>query len=254
MASTAPATPARPRPVPLSEQVVGVIGASSGIGRATAAGFLDAGAAVAVMARRGELLRDLLAERRPGAARAWAFAGDATVRADVQAFIDGTVERFGRLDVLVAGTGLNIRARAFPELTAESWERMLAANLTSAFHCTQAVLPQMRGQGGGLIIYISSVSGIGPDASGAAYQAAKHGLSGLVGAVRFEEQDRHVRTSIIFPGAVNTPLILQRPTPPTPEQLAIALQPEDVAAACLFVAGMPPHVSIPELVMRPALL
>lgn len=254
MAARAHTTPAQPRHIPVPEQVVGVIGASSGIGRATATAFLDAGATVSVMARRGELLRDLIAERRPDGARASAFTGDATVRADVQGFIEGTLERHGRLDVLVASTGLNIRARAFPELTSEAWERMLAANLTSAFLCTQIALPPMREQGGGLIIYISSVSGIGADASGAAYQAAKHGLSGMVGAVRFEERDRNIRTSIIFPGAVNTPLILQRPTPPTPEQLALALQPEDVAAACVFVAGMPPHVSIPELVMRPALL
>ncbi len=254
MAPTPSDIPARPRPIPLAKQAIAVVGASSGIGRATAAAFLDAGAAVAAMARRGELLRELVTERRPGADRTWTFSGDATVREDVQSFVDGAAERFGRLDVLVANTGLNIRGRAFGELTAESWERILAANLTAAFHCTQAVLPQLRRQGGGLIIYISSASVLGADASGAAYQAAKHGLSGLVGAVRFEERDRHIRTSIVFPGAVNTPLILQRPVPPTAEQLAVALQPEDVAAACLFVAGMPPHVAIPELVMRPALL
>lgn len=254
MAASIPAVPEPPQPVPLPAQVVAVVGASSGIGRATAAAFLDAGCAVAVMARRGALLADLLAERRPDGARAWALAGDATSPADVRAFVAGTVERFGRIDVLVASAGLNIRARAFRELTPESWQRLLEANLTSAFHCTQAVLPQLRAQGGGLVIYISSVSGLGADASGAAYQAAKHGLNGLVGAVRHEETDRRIRFSIIYPGAVNTPLVLQRPVPPTPAQLELALQPEDVAAACLFIAGMPPRVAVPEVVLRPALL
>jgi len=239
---------------PLSEQSIAVVGASSGIGRAIAARFCVAGCAVSIMARRATLLQELLAEFRPGGDRAWAHGGDATVRADVQAFIDGTVGRFGRLDVLVVNAGLNIKGRALTELTPETWDRMIAVNLTSAFHCTHLALPHMRRQGGGLLIYISSVGALSADASGAAYQAAKHGLTGLAGAVRVEEKVHHIRTSIIFPGAVNTPLIMERPTPPTPEQLAAALQPDDVAAACLFVAGLPPHVAVPELVMRPALL
>lgn len=239
---------------PLGDQVIAVVGASSGIGRAIAARFLDAGCVVSTMARRGTLLADLIAEHRPGGDRAWSHAGDATVRTDVQSFIDGTVERLGRLDVLVINAGLNIKGRALTDLTPETWDRMIAVNLTSAFHCTHLALPHMRRQGGGLLIYISSVGALSADASGAAYQAAKHGITGLVGAVRVEEKAHRIRTSIIFPGAVNTPLIMERPTPPTPEQLAVALQPDDVAAACHFIASLPPYVTVPELVMRPALL
>jgi NAD(P)-dependent dehydrogenase (short-subunit alcohol dehydrogenase family) len=179
------------------------------------------------------------------------MAGDATRRADVEAWIAGTVQRLGRLDVLVCSAGLNIKARALAQLTPEDWSRLLAANLDSAFHCTQAALEPMRRQGGGLIVYISSISARYPDASGAGYQAAKHGLTGLANAVRWEEQRHGIRTTLIYPGVVNTPLVLQRPVPPTPEQLAVALQPEDVAAAVAFVVGLPDRVWVPELEMRP---
>jgi NADP-dependent 3-hydroxy acid dehydrogenase YdfG len=205
------------------------------------------------MARREALLQELLQERRPRGERAFARGGDATRREDVASFLTEAVRRVGRIDVLVISVGLNIRARTLQEISAEDWDRVLATNRTSAFHCTQCILPQLHRQGGGLILCISSVSALLGDASGPAYQAAKHGLSGLVDALRQEETDRRIRTSIIFPGVVNTPLLLHRPVVPSPEQRAIALQPEEVAQACLFIARMPPAVTIPELVLRPTL-
>lgn len=164
--------------------------------------------------------------------------------------MEATVARFGRIDVMVCNAGMNIKNRALVDLTAGDWDRMLRANLDAAFHCTHAALPHWRRQGGGLVIYISSVSARYGDGSGAAYQAAKHGLTGLANAVRHEEQRNGVRATLIEPGVVNTPLVMQRPVPPTPEQLAAALQPDDVAAAIQFVATLPDHVYVPELEMR----
>ena len=237
------------------ERVAAVVGASSGIGRATAARFLRQGWRVAVMARRAALLDALLqAEGAADGQRGWAHTGNATRLEDVQAFVDGTVARMGRIDALVLNTGLNIRDRALAALAPEDWRRMLAANLDSAYYGTRAALPHLRRQGGGLILYISSVGALQADASGAAYQAAKHGITGLANAVRVEEGRHGIRVSIVFPGMVNTPMVLERPVVPTPEQLAACLQPEDVAACCAFIADQPPHVMIPELVIRPALV
>jgi NADP-dependent 3-hydroxy acid dehydrogenase YdfG len=231
--------------------VAAVTGASSGVGRATAARFLARGWAVALLARRGALLDELAAECRPSGEGVLAHAGDATDPEQVAVFVAETVRRFGRLDVFVINAGLNIRARALRDLAAEDWRRLLAVNLDAAYHCTARALPQMRTQGGGLLIYVASRSARHADRSGAGYQASKHGLVGLANAVRVEEQAHGIRATVIYPGVVNTPLVLERPAPPTPEQLAVALQPDDVAAAIEFVALLPRRVLVTDLEMAP---
>ena len=129
---------------------------------------------------------------------------------------------------------------------------MVGTNLTGAFNCTKAVLPAMRAQQSGLVIYLSSGCVQSPDMSGVSYQATKHGLAGLAHGTFKEEQDNGIRTTVIFPGLCDTPLVLQRPTPTPPEVMAKALKPEDVAAACLFVAALPARARVPELILLPA--
>ena len=129
---------------------------------------------------------------------------------------------------------------------------MIQTNLTGAFYCTKSVLPAMRQQEKGLIIYISSAAVPFPDTSGVSYQASKHGLVGLAHGTFKEEKENGIRTSMIFPGLTDTPLVLQRPVPTPPETVAKALQPQDVADTCLFVASLPERTYIPELVLMPA--
>jgi len=129
---------------------------------------------------------------------------------------------------------------------------MISTNLTGAFHCTKAVLPVMRQQKAGLIIYLSSGCVQSPDVSGVSYQASKCGLSGLAHGTFKEEQANGIRTTVIFPGLCDTPLVFKRPTPTPPEVMAKALQPQDVADACLFVATLPSRTRVPELVLLPA--
>lgn len=235
----------------LRDQVAVIVGASSGMGRETALGFARAGATTVLSARREDRL-DALAEEIGGGAMACPM--DVEDTASVGRAVEAIMQRLGRVDVLVYAAGTNIPDRALDALTPETWDMMLATNLSGAFHCTQAVLPTMRGQGGGLIIYISSVAVQLPDASGVSYQAAKHGLVGLAHGTFQEERDNGIRTTVIFPGLTDTPLVLKRPTPTPPEVMAHALQPEDVAAACLFAASLPARARVPELMMMPARL
>ena len=93
-----------------------------------------------------------------------------------------------------------------------------------------------------------------PDLSGAAYQASKRGVLGLAHAVRMEEKQNGIRTSVICPGLVNTELVEKRPVKTLPEVLAQALQPEDVAETILYVSKLPPRAVIPELHLLPAFL
>lgn len=235
----------------LRHQVAVIVGASSGIGRETALAFAGAGAAIVLAARSQDRLHDLVEEI---GSDSMVCPMDVEDTMSIRRSIERTVERFGRIDVLVYATGTNIPDRTLDELTPETWDMMLATNLSGAFHCTQAVLPTMRGQGGGLIIYLSSVAVQLPDVSGVSYQAAKHGLVGLAHGTFKEEQDSGIRTTVIFPGLTDTPLVLKRPTPTPPEVIAHALQPGDVAEACLFVASLPARVRVPELMLMPSRL
>ena len=200
-------------------------------------------------ARSGDKLTALAAELGE---HALACPTDARDSAAAQALVARTVEAFGRVDILAYVTGTNIPERALAVLSEETWEMMIDTNLTGAFHCTKAVLPTMREQGAGLIVYVSSGCVQKPDASGVSYQATKHGMVGLAHGTFQEEKENGVRTCVIFPGLTDTPLVLKRPVPTPPEVVAQALQPQDVADACLFVAALPARAYVPELVLLPA--
>ena len=142
--------------------------------------------------------------------------------------------------------------RRLEQLSDENWDYLMTVNATGAFNMIQAVLPQMRAQGDGLIINISSISGLRASTlAGAAYSASKHALNALSKVVGQEEEQHGIRSTIISPGDINTPLLDKRPVPVSAEQRAKILQPDDIAAAVLFVATLPAHVCVPELVIKP---
>lgn len=235
----------------LDGQVVLIFGASSGIGRAAAVAFAEAGAAVALAARRGSQLAELAAELGTSGHQALALPTDVGHRDQVDRAVAATVERFGRIDVMVNAAGLNTQQRRISDLSQGDWDHVLTVNLTGAFNTTQAVLPHLRAQGGGLILQFSSVSGRWGDLSGAAYQASKHGIVGLCQATMVEERLNGIRVTAILPGLVDTPMPMRRLEPPDRDVLDKALQPEDVAMACVFLATLPARTYIPELIMMP---
>jgi NAD(P)-dependent dehydrogenase (short-subunit alcohol dehydrogenase family) len=215
-----------------------VVGASSGMGRETALALAREGMKVLACARRKEQLSAL--EKEGIKTRVL----DATKRADVDALFAAA----GKVDLLVYCAGMNIKERAMTLLSPETWDEMIAVNLTGAFNCTKAALGPMKQAGGGLIVYISSVAANLPDAvSGAAYQAAKRGLAGLAHATRLEERKYGIRTTLICPGLCDTDMLQKRPQPPTPEVLAQALKPSDVADSVVYVAKLPPRAVVTEL-------
>jgi NAD(P)-dependent dehydrogenase (short-subunit alcohol dehydrogenase family) len=236
----------------LAGKAVLVTGGGSGIGLATARALLAEGARVAITGRSADKLRQA-ADALTAGDRLLHQAADVTDPAQVQRLVQDVTARLGKIDVLVNNAGLNIKARAFRELTAESYHQLLAANLHGAFYCMQAVVPQMRERRDGLIVCINSISGkrSGP-LGGIAYNAAKFGLRGLAMGLGAEEKDHGIRVCSIYPGEVNTPILANRPTPLSAERLRDMLQPEDVAAAVLFVATLPPRANVPELVITPA--
>ena len=228
-----------------------VTGGGSGIGLAVARHFLREGARVAVTGRDEAKLREATRGLNAGD-RLLCHATDVTDPGQVQTLVRAVNDRLGPVDILVNNAGTNLKERAFRELTPESWDRLIRTNLDGAFYCTHAVLPQMLERKDGVIINISSVAGKrASPLGGAAYVASKFGLTGMGLCLAAEEKDSGIRVSNIYPGEVNTPILEVRPQPVTEEQRQKILQPEDVAAAVLFVATLPAHVSVPELVIKP---
>ncbi len=243
---------AAPDNLPLQNQVIIVAGASSGMGKATALAVARAGAIVVIAGRRADALEAARAQIVSDGGCADAIPTDATEQTAVTALLSTATERYGRVDGLINAVGLNIKQRAVDELTGSSWDDMVATNLSAAFYLTHESVPIFRAQHGGILIHISSAAARKPDRSGIAYQATKAGVAALAHGTMEEERDNGLRVTVIYPGFTDTPLVLQRPTPPTPEMLARALQPEDIAAACLFVLQMPPRAYVPELVLYPS--
>jgi NAD(P)-dependent dehydrogenase (short-subunit alcohol dehydrogenase family) len=224
------------------------------MGRATALAFVAEGAKVALAARRQGEIDALAAEIKRAGGEAVAIAVDVAKRPGVDAVVQGAVERFGRVDVLVNCAGVNTRDREIARLDQAGWDRIIGINLTGAFNCTQAVLPRMREQKNGLIIHVSSISGLWGDLSGAAYQASKHGLVGLANATMMEERRNGIRVTVIYPGLCDTPILNNRAVPPTQEQRDLMMKPEDIAQACVFAASLPPRTYVSDLVLMPGAL
>ncbi len=225
-----------------------VTGAGSGIGRATAIALARAGARVGLSGRRRGPLEETAALIGDGAVLAPA---DLTEAEQVERALETVLSALGRLDLVVSNAGANAPARSWREISAETAGMILDANLRAPFLVARAALPALRASRG-LIVHVASWSGrfIGA-VSGPAYVAAKHGLVAMSHTINLEECGHGVRSCVVEPGEVNTPILDRRPVPLSAETRALMLQPEDVAEAILFVASRPPHVCINEILLSP---
>lgn len=191
----------------LTDKIAVVTGAASGIGREIARQFLDAGAKVAIADMNIEGANATAAEFDPGGDRAMGVAMDVTDEAAVEAGIAAVVAKFGGIDILVSNAGIQIVAPVVDYKFAD-WKKLLAIHLDGAFLTTRACLKQMIAQGrGGSIIYMGSVHSKEASVLKSAYVTAKHGLLGLARVVAKEGAAHGVRTNVICPGFVRTPLV-----------------------------------------------
>lgn len=235
----------------LAGMVAVITGGGSGVGKATAALFLKEGAQIVIAGRDAAKL-EAVAHELKADENLRTLPTDVTKAEQCQALIEFATTAFGRVDILVNNAGTNIKDRTLRELTPEAWDMMIRTNLDGAFYCTKAVLPQMFERKDGVIVNVVSVAGKRANPlGGAAYVAAKFGMGGLGLVLSNEEKDSGVRVSNVYPGEIDTPILAVRPKPVTEEHRATILKPEDVADAILFVASLPPRVSVPELVIKP---
>ncbi len=235
----------------LADKIALVTGGGSGIGLAVARGFLEEGARVAISGRDPEKLRRAADDLKAGDQLLWHPADVGKVD-QVQDVVRRVHSGFGPIDILVNNAGTNIKRRTFREITPEAWRSLIEANLDGAFYCVHAVLPEMLKRRDGAIININSIAGKrASPLGGVAYAASKFGMRAVGLCLAAEEKDSGIRVCNIYPGEVDMPLLEARPQAVTADQRQTILRPEDIAAAVLFVACLPPRVSIPELVIKP---
>jgi len=240
----------------LTGRVALVTGASSGIGDATARALAEAGANVAITARRLDRLDVLAGDIEKSGVEVLAIGADLLREEDNRRVVSETENRFGRLDILVNNAGVMLLAPVDGS-QADDWRRMLELNVLAPMVSSQAALAGMRARGGGHIVNISSTAGriANPNASG--YSASKFGIVAFSESLRREVCKDRIRVTVIEPGIVETELrdhITHAGAKQAVEAFAASvrqLQPEDVANAVLYCVTQPAHVCINEILMRP---
>jgi NADP-dependent 3-hydroxy acid dehydrogenase YdfG len=241
---------------PLQGKVCVVTGASSGIGEATARRLSEAGAAVAVGARRADRLEALAGEIESNGGRALAVPSDIADESQAKALVERAARELGRLDVLVNNAGLMLLGPIEGADTSE-WRRMIDVNVLGLLYCTHAALPIMREQGSGHIVNVSSVAGRMARAGVGVYNATKWAVGGFSEALRQEALHSNVRVTLIEPGMVTTELASHNTNPAVlqaMEQMRSEIEPlaaEDIAESIYYAVSAPEHVSINELLVRP---
>ena len=228
-----------------------ITGGGTGIGRGIALAMASHGSNVAIAGRREEKLRET-ASQWEGEPRILFDAADVGDQASAERLVEWAEKELGGIDVLVLSAGVNVRNRSMAEIDPRDWDNLVRVNASGAFYCIRAVLVLMREQKDGLIINISSIAGKRATLlAGVAYNASKFAMSALGTSVGLEEAANGIRVTNVYPGEVETPILDARPVPVGKEHRARILQPEDVAAAVVMIASLPPRANVPEIVIKP---
>jgi NADP-dependent 3-hydroxy acid dehydrogenase YdfG len=223
----------------MADGVFLITGASSGIGEATARRAVEAGYRVVLGARSVEKLEALAADLG-GDDKAIAQRCDVTEWADQEALVQSALDRFGRLDVVLANAGFGAK-RGFLEESPEFWKSMVLTNVYGCALTIRAAFPALKESKGHLLL-TGSVAGRRA-LPGSLYSATKWAVTAMGEAARLELNGTGVRVTLIEPGSVDTPFF---DSPPEG-----ALEPDDIARAVLYAVSQPPHVDVNEMLVRP---
>jgi NADP-dependent 3-hydroxy acid dehydrogenase YdfG len=190
--------------------------------------------------------------------RALELAGDVTNEIAAESFVNTTIERLGRLDILVNSAGLLIELVSLEESSMDAWRQMFEVNLMGSLYTSKAAFAHMRRQSSGHIVNISSASGRRAYGAAGAYCASKFGITGLTEVMRQEGAPLGIRVGTIEPGSTRTELHTTLSDATTREAVRDrlhgdgAMEAEDVADAVIFMVTQPPRVNIDEILLRPA--
>ncbi len=238
-----------------------VTGASSGIGEATARMLVERGATVAIVARRIDRLQVLAAELENRGGTVIAIEADVAEREQAEEAVQRTVEQLGRLDVLINNAGVMLLGPIL-DAPVEEWEQMVQVNLLGLLYTARAALPHLlraaeeKPREVADMVNISSVAGRQVRLGSGVYNATKHAVGAFSESLRQETTTRHLRVSLIEPGAVDTELVGHN-RPEIREQInerfvgATRLEADDIADVVGYIIGRPRHIAINEVLIRP---
>jgi NADP-dependent 3-hydroxy acid dehydrogenase YdfG len=230
-----------------------VTGGGSGIGLAGAEALAGDGWRVTISGRRLDALEEAakrIADKT--SAKVDMVPLDVTRPDDVRAAAQSILAKQGQIDLLVNNAGLNVPKRSWKDLEIGGWDQIVDVNLSGVLYAIHAVLPAMRDRQTGSIINIASWAGrIVSQMTGPAYTATKHAILALMHSFNMDECRNGLRACCLSPGEVATPIMKNRPVPPSEEVMSKMLQPEDVGRTIAFVANMPPHVCVNEVLISP---
>jgi len=246
---------------PLEGTVALVTGASSGIGEATAEILAKHGAAVALVARRIDRLDDLAAKLKSDGASVLPIQADVANRDEAYEAVDRVAAEFGRLDTVINNAGVMLLG-PIENAPVEEWERMVNVNLLGLLYCSKAALPHLLkaadGEPRGVadLVNVSSVAGRVPRLGSGVYNATKHAVGAFSESLRQEVTGRHVRVSLVEPGAVTTELVSHN-RPEIRDQMSQRfagtqrMDAADIADVIGYIVSRPRHVAINEVLVRP---
>ena len=225
----------------LKDKIAVITGSGKGLGEAMALLFSHEGAKTVVFDIDEPAGRETAEQIQEQGGEAIFVHGDVSNPDDAVRLIEAAVDAYGRVDVLVNNAGIHVD-RTVADTTEAEWDRILGVNLKGVFLCSKAAIPQMRRQGGGNIICISSISGLIGQLNQAAYNASKHGIIGLVKCMAYDHALENIRANAICPGVMNTPLVASVPEEHIAPYRKTSLlerfaEPSEVANAALFLAS-----------------
>lgn len=229
----------------LKGKIAVVTGSSSGIGKAIALRFAQEGATVVVAARRFYKCEETVAQIESAGGKAFALQTDIADEPQVEQLMAETIRRYDRLDILVNNAGI-FGGRRLAETSTDAFDDVMRTNVRGTFLCCRAGFSQMKKQGGGTIINMSSVAGVQAWSGTGTYSASKHAIMALTKSLADEGRSYRIKVSALCPGGVADELV-----DATPEVRAASekIDPFDIAEAALYLACLGPQAVVHQLVV-----
>ena len=226
----------------LDGKVAIVTGAGQGLGRSTALRFAAEGAKVVIADLNGETARDTVEAIAAAGGEALAVIGDVSDAGDAERLAETTLAECGRIDILVNNAATFGSGKHIAEIDEEEWDRVMRINLKGPFLCSKYVIPPMRRQGSGSVVFVSSMSGVVANEMQADYNTSKHGLIGLARCLAQDCGEDGIRANVVCPTGMNTPMMARTPAENVAPYAAMTMfsrfaEPEEVANAILFLAS-----------------